>query len=71
MNELERASPEDECAWRAQDTRSPSPELWFGRADHYMFAEHAPVLAESRLDPSLVRRAIADALRASWVFPDD
>jgi hypothetical protein len=71
LNELERTSPADECAWRAQDARTPSPELWFGRADHALFAEHAPVLAESRLDPPLVRRAIADALRASWVFPDD
>jgi hypothetical protein len=71
LNDLERSSPTEECAWRAQDAKSPAPELWFGREGHALFAEHAPVLAPSRLEPALVRRAIADALRASWVFPDD
>ena len=71
LNEIETTSPGDECAWRAQDARSPSPELWFGRAGHALFAEHARALERSRLEPALVRRAIADALRACWVFPDD
>jgi hypothetical protein len=71
LNELEGTGSTDECAWRAQATQSPSPELWFGRADHEMFAEHAPALEPSRLSPPIVRRAIADALRASWVFPEE
>jgi hypothetical protein len=71
LNDLERSAPADDCAWRVEDAHGPSPELWFGRADHERFAEHAPVLEPSRLAPPIVRRAIADALRASWVFPDD
>ncbi len=70
LNELEACSPEDELAWRAQTTASPSPELWFGASDHELFAEHAPVIAPSRLEPALVRREIVDALRATWAFPD-
>jgi hypothetical protein len=71
LNELEGSDPAAECAWRAQEVHSPSPELWFGRADHDMFAEHAPALEPSRLAPPVVRRAIADALRASWMFPEE
>jgi hypothetical protein len=71
LNELEGSTPGEACAWRAQDTHSPSPELWFGRADHQRFAEHAPALEPSRLPAATVRRAIADALRASWEFPED
>lgn len=71
LNELEDCDPALPRAWRAQATHSPSPELWFGRAEHEMFAEHAPVLEPSRLSPATVRRAIADALRASWAFPEE
>lgn len=75
LNELEgRGTPGDrpaEPAWHAQDVASPSPELWFGSEDHALFAERAPALAPSRLPPSAVRRAIAEALRASWVFPEE
>jgi hypothetical protein len=71
LNDLEGSDPSDDCAWRAQARNSPSPELWFGQAEHEKFAEHAAVLEPSRLPPSVVRRTIIDALRASWVFPDD
>ena len=70
LNELEGSAPSADQAWRAQDVRSPSPELWFGSEDHALFAERAPALTPSRLPPSTVRRAIADALRASWEFPE-
>jgi hypothetical protein len=70
LNELEGSQEADDIAWRSQGAASPSPELWFGAKDHAMFAEHAPVLAPSRLDPARVRRELSDALRASWTFPD-
>lgn len=70
LNELEGTTQPDDLAWRCQDGASPSPELWFGVADHALFSEHAPVLAPSRLAPPVVRRAVADALRARWVFPE-
>ncbi len=70
LNELEGSAEPDDSAWRCQGTASPSPELWFGAKDHEMFAEHAPVLAPSRLEPARVRRELSDALRARWTFPD-
>lgn len=71
LNELEGTEPAHDLAWRAQPTASPSPELWFGARDAEWFAEHASVLAPSRLAPKLVRTEIVDALRAAWTFPDD
>lgn len=66
LNELEGSGPADAAAWRSQDTRSPSPELWFGAADHGLFQEHAgEALAASRLEPALVRREVAEALRVA------
>ncbi len=71
LNELEGANTAHDVAWRAQPTASPAPELWFGRADAAMFAEHAPMLAPSRLAPKTVKNAVFDALRAAWTFPDE
>lgn len=71
LNELEGTASWSEVAWRAQATMSPSPELWFGRTDHAMFAEHAAVLETSRLTVDVVRELVLDALRASWAFPED
>ncbi len=71
LNGLEGSSSEQELAWHAQPRATPSPELWFGRRDAAMFAEHAPWLAPSSLAPKVVRTAIFDALRAAWTFPDD
>lgn len=71
LNELERIGDADEHAWRAQDTMTPAPELWFGARDAAMFAEHAPWLAESRLAPKIVKNALFDALRAAWTFPEE
>lgn len=71
LNALERTTPDDELAWRAQGRATPSPELWFGHRDAAMFAEHAPWLAPSRLAPKVVKNAIFDALRAAWTFPDE
>lgn len=70
LNELEGTAPDASVAWRAQASASPSPELWFGRPEHVMFAEHAEALEVSKLAPALVRRTLLDALREAWSFPD-
>ena len=70
LNDLEETDPTGEVAWRAQDSASPTPELWFGTTGIELFAEHSPVLRESRLEPAAVRSAVADALRACWAFPE-
>jgi hypothetical protein len=69
LNELEKADATAKLAWRSQDAASPSPEIWFGTDAHESFAEHCPALRPSRLEPSTVRRAIADALRSALVLP--
>jgi hypothetical protein len=71
LNELEGTDSRKDSAWRAQTTASPAPELWFGRADQELFAEHNAVLDASRLDPIDVKRELIDALRAAWSFPDE
>ena len=72
LNSLEGTGPSDELAWRAQPTGSPSPELWFGSSSLELFAEHNDSLAESRLEPALVRRVLAEAQRDALVaaLPD-
>jgi hypothetical protein len=70
LNELEGCAPTAAPAWRAQPADSPAPELWFGGAELESFAEHNAALAPSRLDPSLIRRAVVESLRSAWVFPD-
>jgi hypothetical protein len=69
LNEIEGSDPAASAAWRTQDADGPSPELWFGTEDLEEFAERSPALRESRLAPTRVRRAVADALRANWAFP--
>ncbi len=71
LNEAEGTSAGAQVAWRFQAATSPSPELWFGSGDLELFEERCPALRPSRLEPGLVRREIAEALRASWRFPDD
>jgi hypothetical protein len=71
LNEAERTDPDAPVSWRAQDTRSPSPELWFGTPDLEEFSERSSALRESCLTPAFVRRAVGDALRESWAFPED
>lgn len=70
LNELEGSDPAGEAAWRTQDVESPTPELWFGTSEIESYAEHSDALRESRLEPPVVRRAVADALRACWAFPE-
>lgn len=70
LNDLEGTDPARDVAWRTQDVRSPSPELWFGRADQRMFAEHNEALEPSRLAPATVRPLVVDALREAWTFPE-
>jgi hypothetical protein len=71
LNEAEGTAPEAPEAWRFQEVASPSPELWFGDAGLESFSERSLALRPSRLAPALVRQTIADALRASWRFPED
>lgn len=71
LNALEGTAESEVNAWRHQPVASPSPEVWFGRRQHVLFDEHCPALAESRLDPVVVRREVLEALRAAWVFPED
>jgi hypothetical protein len=70
LNEAEGTDPGAEVAWRTQDAASPTPELWFGTDGVEEYAEHSDALRESRLEPATVRRAVADALRACWAFPE-
>ena len=64
LNELEGTGPDGISAWRWQDAAGPTPEVWFGLADHPLFSEHAPCLRPSRIDPRRLRREVADSLRA-------
>jgi hypothetical protein len=67
LNALEGTRTADEAAWRAQDVRGASPELWFGTRELESFAEHNEALRASALAPARVRRTISDALRAALV----
>ncbi|MCC7012601.1 MAG: hypothetical protein IT454_08580 [Planctomycetes bacterium] len=70
LNELEGSDPAGECAWRAQESASPSPELWFGGAEHPRFAEHCAALRPSRLALAEVRRELAEAQRSALALPE-
>ncbi len=70
LNEREGTDGQADIAWRCQPTASPSPELWFGRAQHSMFAEHCAALEPSKMNSATVRRTIAEALRSVLVLPD-
>ena len=69
LNELEKSAPSDAAAWRAEDPHDPSPELWFGGEEFERFSEHNAALAPSSLEPGIVRREVADALRAVASLP--
>lgn len=61
-----------EGAWRHQDTRTASPELWFGGPDLPLYAEHAgPFLRPSAIPLLDIRKAVTDAIRDAWILPDD
>ena len=69
LNRLEEVDAAGEVAWRCHPSASPSPELWFGRRQAPMFAEHNASLECSRLSPARVRRAIAESLRGALLLP--
>ena len=71
LNEAEGTDEGASLAWRVTDEGGPSPELWFGTADVERFSERSGALHPSRLAPAQVRRAVGDALRASWAFPEE
>jgi hypothetical protein len=70
LNQLERVDAAAPLAWRAEDSSSPSPELWFGVEGLDAFEEHNRCLAASSLSPTVVRRELAAALRSALVLPD-
>jgi hypothetical protein len=65
LDALEGTASGDEVAWRAQDVRGASPELWFGTRELEHFAEHCAALRPSALSPARVRRTISDGLRTT------
>ena len=59
-------------AWHHHDPRSASPELWFGHPDMSLYAEHAgEFLIPSAIPMLTIRKAVTDAIRDTWVLPDD
>lgn len=70
LNELERTSPSDACAWRHHETSSPSPELWFGSEGLELFVEHNRALAPTSLAPAVIRREVGNALRRALALPE-
>lgn len=70
LNEMEGTALDAPVRWRAQPTGSPSPELWFGRAQGAWFAEHCGALEVSGLAPTKVRRVILEMLRGALELPE-
>lgn len=70
LNELEGSGPAEARRWHAQPVDNPAPELWFGRAGERSYSEHSDLLESSALAPEVVVRALVDALRAVWAFPE-
>ncbi len=70
LNDLEGVPADAAVAWRFHPTGTPSPELWFGRAQHDMFAEHCAALEPSRQAPAIVRRTITGGLRDALSLPE-
>lgn len=72
FNEAEGTSNADEVAWRFQRIEGASPELWFGLEGLPDYAEHAgPWLAPSSIDPTRIKSLVVDAMRATWVWPEE
>ena len=72
LNAAEGTTAEDAHAWRHQEEKSASPELWFGAPDFEHFSSRAgDVLAPSSLDPLAVKAVVIDALRENWIFPEE
>ena len=69
LNRMEGVSDEAILSWRCHPSATPSPELWFGKAQPMLFAEHNDALESSRLAPAIVRRTIAQGLRDALRLP--
>ncbi len=61
LNQLESCDPGTQHAWHTQSPTGASPELWFGRPDQPLYAEHNDRLAPSQLHPVEVAAAFARA----------
>lgn len=72
LNDLEGTEAGGEISWRHQNPEGASPELWFGTAGMPLYAEHAAAwLAQSQLDPLVIKREVLEAMRRVFVFPDE
>ncbi|QDV06548.1 hypothetical protein Poly30_20580 [Planctomycetes bacterium Poly30] len=72
LNEAEGTADADAAAWRYQDVRGASPELWFGKEGLPLYAEHAgEFLGKSRLTPEEIKGFCIDAVRDTWPLPHD
>lgn len=69
LNEQEGVNDQADVAWRYKPSSTPSPELWFGREQPDLFAEHSAVLEPSRQSPASVRRTILQSLRDALLLP--
>jgi hypothetical protein len=65
LDELDPHAGADGAHWHAQPVDSPSPELWFGRAELKPFRERNDALEPSGLAPERVRDALLRACRAA------
>lgn len=64
LDALDRRAGRDGARWHAQPADSPSPELWFGRAELDFFRERNDALEPSGLAPERVRDALLRACTA-------
>lgn len=72
LNSQEGTQASDALAWRWMDPQGGSPELWFGKPDMPAFTEFAGLwLAHSSLPMTTLKSCIVDAVRATWVWPEE
>ena len=72
LNEAEGTNNAGEIAWRSQSVEGASPELWFGMEGLPDYVEHAaPWLIPSSIDPTRIKSLVVDAVRATWVWPEE
>jgi hypothetical protein len=72
LNAVEGTDGAAEVSWRFQSLAGASPELWFGLEGLPDYVEHAgPWLAPSSIDPTRIKSLVVDAVRATWVWPEE
>jgi hypothetical protein len=72
LNAVEGTDEAAKVTWRFQSLKGASPELWFGLEGLPDYIEHAgPWLAPSSIDPTRIKSLVVDAVRATWVWPEE